>query len=200
MCVKFGDDLFESAGGCRPGRSTSGRKRGWDSGVDGPRLQAERRGSTTSPARRELGRDYVFSSPDPLWAFGFGLSYTTFEYAALKVETPAIGTDAAAKVSFVVKNTGGRAGKEVAQVYIRDEVSSVTTPVMRLAGFEKIELPPGESRTVTVTIPPSELSLWNVAMKRVVEPGWFSVLVGASAADIRLRGRFEVVVGEQAHD
>jgi beta-glucosidase len=103
-------------------------------------------------------------------------------------------------VSFVVKNTGGRAGKEVAQVYIRDEVSSVTTPVMRLAGFEKIELPPGESRTVTVTIPPSELSLWNVAMKRVVEPGWFSVLVGASAADIRLRGRFEVVVGEQAHD
>jgi beta-glucosidase len=148
----------------------------------------------------KLGRDYVFSSPDPLWAFGFGLSYTTFEYAALKVETPAIGTDAATKVSFVVKNTGGRAGKEVAQVYIRDEVSSVTTPVMRLAGFEKIELPPGESGTVTVTIPPSELSLWNVAMKRVVEPGWFSVLVGASAADIRLRGRFEVVVGEQAHD
>ena len=151
-------------------------------------------------APEKLGRDYVFSSPDPLWAFGFGLSYTTFEYAALKVETPAIGTDAAAKVSFVVKNTGGRAGKEVAQVYIRDEVSSVTTPVMRLAGFEKIELPPGESRTVTVTIPPSELSLWNVAMKRVVEPGWFSVLVGASAADIRLRGRFQVVVGEQAHD
>ena len=148
----------------------------------------------------KLGRDYVFSSPDPLWAFGFGLSYTTFEYAALKVETPAIGTDAAAKVSFVVKNTGGRAGKEVAQVYIRDEVSSVTTPVMRLAGFVKIELPPGESRTVTVTIPPSELSLWNVAMKRVVEPGWFSVLVGASAADIRLRGRFEVVAGKQVHD
>lgn len=145
-------------------------------------------------APEKLGRDYVFSSPDPLWAFGFGLSYTTFEYAALKVETPAIGTDAAAKVSFVVKNTGGRAGKEVAQVYIRDEVSSVTTPVMRLAGFVKIELPPGESQTVTVTIPPSELSLWNVAMKRVVEPGWFSVLVGASAADIRLRGRFEVVV------
>ena len=167
----------------------------------GPRLQAERRGYYHQPGSPEkLGRDYVFSSPDPLWAFGFGLSYTTFEYAALKVETPAIGTDAAAKVSFVVKNTGGRAGKEVAQVYIRDEVSSVTTPVMRLAGFEKIELPPGESRTVTVTIPPSELSLWNVAMKRVVEPGWFSVLVGASAADIRLRGRFEVVVGEQAHD
>ena len=85
-------------------------------------------------------------------------------------------------------------------MYIRDEVLSVTTPVMRLAGFEKIELPPGESRTVTVTIPPSGLSLWNVAMKRVVEPGWFSVLVGASAADIRLRARFEVVAGKQRHD
>ena len=147
-------------------------------------------------APEKLGRDYVFSSPDPLWAFGFGLSYTTFEYGALKIVTSAIGPDTVAKVSFVVKNTGGRVGKEVAQVYIRDEVSSVTTPVMRLAGFEKIELSPGESRTVTVTISPSELSLWNIAMKRVVEPGWFSVLVGASAADIRLRGRFEFVAGE----
>ena len=148
----------------------------------------------------QLGRDYVFSSPDPLWAFGFGLSYTTFEYTDLQVETPAIGPDAAATVRFVVTNTGGRAGKEVAQVYIRDEVSSVTTPVMRLGGFEKLELSPGESRTVTVTVPPSELALWNVAMKRVVEPGWFGVLVGASAADIRLQGRFEVVVEEQAAD
>jgi beta-glucosidase len=66
---------------------------------------------------------------------------------------------------------------------------------MRLVGFEKIELQPGESRVVTVTIPPSELALWNVEMRRVVEPGWFGIMAGSSAEDIRLRGRFEVAAG-----
>ncbi len=142
-----------------------------------------------------MGRDYVFSSPDPLWAFGFGLSYTTFEYSGLEVPTRALTTDSAAQVRFVVKNTGTRTGREVAQVYLRDEVSSVTTPTMRLVGFEKIELQPGESRVVTVTIPPSELALWNAGMRRVVEPGWFGIMAGSSADDIRLRGRFEVTAG-----
>jgi beta-glucosidase len=139
------------------------------------------------------GRDYVFSSPAPLWAFGFGLGYTTYEYSALKVEPPIIPRDGDVKVSFTVKNTGARAGKEVAQVYVRDEVSSVTTPVMKLAGFEKVALQAGESRRVTITIPSLELALWNTAMKRVVEPGTFTVMVAASAEDVRLKGRFEVV-------
>jgi beta-glucosidase len=141
----------------------------------------------------KLGRDYVFSSPAPLWAFGFGLSYTTYEYSALKVEPPVITLDGDVKVSFTVKNTGARAGKEVAQVYVRDDISSVTTPVMKLAGFEKVALQAGESRRLTIIIPSRELALWNTAMKRVVEPGSFTVMVAASAEDVRLKGRFEVV-------
>jgi len=145
----------------------------------------------------KLGRDYVFSSPAPLWAFGFGLSYTTYEYSALKVEPPVIAPDGDVKVSFTVKNTGARAGKEVAQVYVRDDVSSVTTPVMKLAGFEKVALQAGESRRVTITIPSLELALWNTAMKRVVEPGSFTVMVAASAEDVRLKGRFEVIAPQK---
>jgi len=96
-------------------------------------------------------------------------------------------------VSFTVENTGDRAGKEVAQVYIRDDVSSVATPMMRLVGFEKLELKPGQRHRVTIAIPPSELALWNREMHRVVEPGSFTVMVGASAEDVKLRGKFEVV-------
>jgi beta-glucosidase len=95
-------------------------------------------------------------------------------------------------VSFLLANADARAGKEVAQVYVRDEVSSVTTPAMRLVGFEKAELKRGESRRVVIRVPTSELALWNRQMKRVVEPGIFTVMVAASAEDVRLQGRFEV--------
>ncbi len=138
------------------------------------------------------GRDYVFSSPAPLWAFGYGLSYTTFKYSDLEVEPPVIPPDGGMKISFDLANAGRRAGKEVAQVYVHQRVSSVTTPVMRLAGFAKIDLRPGETRRVTMMIPASELALWNRQLKRVVEPGVFSVMVGASAEDVRLRGEFRV--------
>ena len=140
----------------------------------------------------KLGRDYVFASPAPLWAFGYGLSYTSFKYSDLNVETPAVSVPGDLVVSFLLANAGARAGKEVAQVYVRDEVSSVTTPAMRLVGFEKAELKPGESRRVVVRVPTSELALWNRQMKRVVEPGIFTVMVAASAEDVRLQGKFEV--------
>jgi beta-glucosidase len=141
----------------------------------------------------KLGRDYVFSSPAPLWAFGFGLSYTTFAYGDLTITPAAIKADGEVTVSFTVENTGGRAGQEVAQLYVRDDVSSVTTPMMRLVGFEKLELKPGQRRRVTLAIPSSELALWNREMHRVVEPGSFTVMVGVSAEDIKLQGKFEVV-------
>ncbi|MGA2068224.1 MAG: glycoside hydrolase family 3 N-terminal domain-containing protein [Thermoguttaceae bacterium] len=139
-----------------------------------------------------LGRDYVFSSPAPLWAFGFGLSYTSFAYSGLVVEPRAVAPGGEAKVSFTLRNSGNRAGKEVAQVYLRQEVSSVTTPVRKLAGFAKVELGPGESRRVTVAIPAAEMALWNRRMQRVVEPGTFAVMVGTSAEDIVLEGSFTV--------
>ena len=140
----------------------------------------------------KLGRDYVFSSPAALWAFGFGLSFTTFRYSDLKVETKAVQPDGEVRLSFTVKNTGNRSGKEVPQVYLRDDVSSVTTPMMKLVGFAKNELKPGEIHRLTLTIPNRELALWNREMKRVVEPGTFTVMVGSSAETIALRGKFRI--------
>jgi beta-glucosidase len=151
------------------------------------------RGYYHSPgSETKLGRDYVFSSPAPLWAFGFGLSYTTFSYSDLIIETPAIQPDGDVRLSFTVKNTGDLSGKEVAQVYLRDEVSSVTTPVKKLVGFEKMELKPAETRRVSLTIPNRELALWDRQMRRVVEPGDFSVMVGPDAETVALRGKFRV--------
>jgi beta-glucosidase len=121
------------------------------------------------------------------------LSYTAFAYANLEVETATIAPEGQATVSFTLSNTGARAGKEVAQVYARDEVSSVTTPEKKLVAFEKIALQPGESKHVTLHIDASELALWNVKMKRVVEPGAFKVMIGSSAEDIHLQGSFDVV-------
>jgi beta-glucosidase len=152
------------------------------------------RGNYHQPGSPEKpGRDYVFSSPAPLWAFGHGLSYTTFAYSDLVVETPSIAPNGRATLSFTLANTGNRAGREVAQVYVRDEVSSVTTPMMRHVAFEKVSLQPGESRRMTLHIDAAELALWNVAMQRVVEPGAFTVMVGSSAEDIHMRAGFEVV-------
>ena len=138
------------------------------------------------------GRDYVFSSPAPLWPFGFGLSYTEFHYADLQIDTPAVARDGTVKFRFGLTNTGRCAGKEVPQVYVHDQVSSTTTPVLRLVRFAKVELQPGQTRTLEFELPVTELALWNATMQRVVEPGAFDLVVGASAEDIRLRGIFTV--------
>ena len=143
-------------------------------------------------APEELGRDYVFSSPDPLWPFGFGLSYTTFAYSDLRIDTPTVSSPGTVKFRFTLTNTGDRPGQEVAQVYFRDQVSSTTTPVMRLLRFRKVDLAAGESQTLEFEFPTEELALWNLEMQRVVEPGGFDLLIGASAEDIRLRDSFVV--------
>lgn len=140
----------------------------------------------------EPGRDYVFSSPDALFCFGHGLSYTRFEYAELHIENEDLHTDQPIRLSVVVKNTGDTKGKEVVQLYLNDRVSSVTTPVKMLKGFQKIELEAGESRKVEFIVDYEELSLWNRDMVKVVEPGAFEVQVGSSSEDIRLRGEFNI--------
>lgn len=139
------------------------------------------------------GRDYVFSTPDPLFFFGHGLSYTTYEYSNLVVETKEVKEGQPVEISVEVKNTGDKAGKEVVQLYLLDKVSSVTTPVKLLKGFHKINLQPGESKKVDFTIDFEELSLWNQEMKQVVEPGDFEVQIGSSSEDIRLKGEFKVI-------
>jgi beta-glucosidase len=117
----------------------------------------------------------------PLFAFGHGLSYTTFEYGKPVLSAATMKTNGKVTVSVEVKNTGNRKGAEVVQLYIRDDYSSVTRPVKELKGFQKIWLDPGQSRTVSFTIDPESLSFYDVNMKWVVEPGDFTIMVGTSS-------------------
>ena len=126
-------------------------------------------------------RGYLFANKEPLFPFGFGLSYTTFAYSDLKINPARIGVNGQTKVSVTVTNTGKRAGDEIVQLYIRDLVSSVTRPVMELKDFKRISLAAGESKTVDFTITPDKLSFLDLNMKNVVEPGWFDIMVGMSS-------------------
>lgn len=130
------------------------------------------------------GRDYVFSSPDPVFPFGHGLSYTDFEYGDMQISGDTFGNEGIT-VSVNVKNTGSVPGKEVVQLYVNDKISSVTTPVKALKGFSKISLAPGESRRVSFTVAPEDLGLWNRDMKYVTEPGEFDFMFGKSSEDIQ---------------
>jgi beta-glucosidase len=136
------------------------------------------------PAAR---RGYLFDDVTPLYPFGFGLSYTTFEVSAPELSKSAIAGDETIKVTAKVKNTGTVKGDEVVQLYIRDLVSSVTRPVKELRDFRRVSLEPGEEKTVEMEITPDKLSFYNIDMKFVVEPGEFEVMVGNSSADKDLK-------------
>lgn len=127
-----------------------------------------------------------------LYPFGYGLSYTTFEYSDLEISPKVITPNERVQVSLKVTNTGKRAGDEVVQLYTRDVISSVTTYEKNLAGFERIHLRPGETQTVTFTLDRKHFELLNADMKWVVEPGEFSIMAGASSEDIRLIGMLQV--------
>jgi beta-glucosidase len=137
-------------------------------------------------------RGYLFTSKEPLFPFGYGLSYTTFEYSNLKLSAPKIRPAGQTKVSVTVANTGKRAGDEIVQLYIHDLVSSVTRPVMELKAFKRISLAPGESKTVEFMITPDKLSFFDLNMNRTVEPGWFDIMVGTSSVKYQT-AKLEVV-------
>jgi beta-glucosidase len=137
-------------------------------------------------------RGYLFSTTEPLFAFGHGLSYTTFRYANAQISKTRILAGGETTISVDVTNTGKRPGDEVVQMYIRDEVSSVTRPVKELKGFQRITLGPGEVKRVTFRITPLALQLYNRDMQRVVEPGRFHVMVGGNSVDL-LTQTFEVI-------
>ncbi|KQB41758.1 putative beta-glycosidase Glycoside hydrolase family 3 [Flavobacterium daejeonense] len=128
---------------------------------------------------------YVSESENPLFTFGYGLSYTTFEYSNLKLNATEIKTDGEIKVVVDVKNTGDRDGEEVVQLYINDVYSSTTTPEKTLKGFKRIFIKKGETQHIEFTLTPDELSLWNREMKRVVEPGDFEVMVGGNSTNLQ---------------
>ncbi len=126
-----------------------------------------------------------------LYPFGFGLSYTTFEYGGLKISPARISANGEVTVTCEIKNTGDRAGDEVAQLYFHQETSSVTTYELNLCGFERVSLQPGETKTVSFKLPASALEIIDRKGRRVVEPGGFKIMVGSSSEDIRLNGAFE---------
>ncbi|HEX5004422.1 MAG TPA: glycoside hydrolase family 3 N-terminal domain-containing protein [Gemmatimonadales bacterium] len=138
------------------------------------------------------GDDYLDLTGRPRFPFGFGLSYTLFRYEGLTVSPAAIAPGDSAEVRLTVRNSGTRAGHEVVQLYLQDEVASFAQPVLRLAGFTRVWLAPGEAREVRFRLGPEQLSVLDAALRPVVEPGRFRVYVGASSRDIRLRGILEV--------
>ena len=133
-----------------------------------------------------------------LYPFGYGLSYTTFEYSDLKISPAIITPNQKAYVTCKVTNTGKRSGDEVIQLYVRDVLSSVTTYEKNLAGFERVHLKPGETKEITFPIDCKALELLNANMHWVVEPGDFTLMLGASSTDIRLNGTLTVVEPGQA--
>ena len=139
------------------------------------------------------GFTYMYLNGDPLFAFGHGLSYTTFQYGNLKMSADNMGVTGQVSVSAAVTNTGSRAGDEVVQLYVHQEKSSLKLPAKMLRGFARISLQPGETQTVTFPLPAGRLAHWDVGTHAfVVDPGTFDVLVGAASDDIRLTGRLEV--------
>ena len=138
------------------------------------------------------GKPYVDMDPSPLYCFGHGLSYTTFEYSSLRIDPKQTGPGGKIHVRVTVTNTGKRAGADVVQLYLNDPISSVSTPVKELRGFAKVWLKPGESTDVHFALGPRDLSLIDRHLERVVEPGEFKVLVGHSSDEIVLQGSFRI--------
>jgi beta-glucosidase len=131
------------------------------------------------------GDDYINMTGRPLFPFGYGLSYTDFQYCGINLEKDTINVEESTSVSVLIRNTGDLPGDEVVQLYLRDELASVARPVMELKGFKRIHLLPGESRLVNFSIDPDMLSMFDRNMNRIVEPGDFRIMVGASSTDIR---------------
>ena len=130
--------------------------------------------------------NYLDVSNEPLYPFGFGLSYTDFEYGEIMLDKEMIGKDGSITASIEVSNTGNVSGKEVVQMYIRDVVGSITRPVKELKGFQKINLQPGETKTVSFLITPELLKFYNYDLEFVVEPGEFQLQIGGNSRDVKI--------------
>ena len=135
---------------------------------------------------------YIDVSNDPQYAFGHGLSYTTFSYSNLKLSSTAINQKESVKVSFTLTNTGKVEGEEVAQLYIQDTFASVVRPVKELKDFAKVKLKPGESKEISFELSPEKLAFYQEEKGWITEPGEFKVMVGAASNDIKLKSSFEL--------
>jgi beta-glucosidase len=134
------------------------------------------------------GRTYMYFKGEPLYPFGYGLSYTTFQYSNLRANAPRLGQDGAVTVSLEVKNSGDRAGEEVVQLYVRHIKSKVPRPIQELRGFKRVALQPGECKTVEISLPAKSLAYWDTDRHSfVLEGGRIELLAGSSSANIRLK-------------
>ncbi len=153
--------------------------------------------NTGRPAKNENETNYVSAYTDlknsPKFPFGYGLSYTTFEYSNLKLSKNKMKSTEKIEVSLNVTNSGKVAGEEVVQLYLRDKVGSVVRPIIELKDFQKIKLNAGETKTVKFSIDKEKLSFYNANLQWIAEPGDFDVMIGSSSADIRLRDSFELL-------
>ncbi|MEM2617590.1 MAG: beta-glucosidase BglX, partial [Thermofilaceae archaeon] len=145
------------------------------------------------PSAERFTSKYIDEDWRPLFPFGHGLSYTRFEYSDLRVEPEKVEPGGTVTISFELANAGEREGDEVAQLYVRDVVASVTRPVMELKGFKRVTLKPGERRRIVFKLPMQLLAFYGRDMKPRIEAGLYEVMVGSSSADIRLKGSFEVL-------
>lgn len=138
-------------------------------------------------------RGYVDMPATPLYPFGYGLSYTQYKYSNLRIDPPQIHSQGTSRISLEVTNTGERAGTETVQLYVHETTAPVALPVKQLRGFQRVELNPGESKTVTLTLTPEDLQLLDRDLHWRVVPGDFEIMVGASSEDLPLKGVLKVV-------
>ncbi|MEY4085624.1 MAG: hypothetical protein RL074_1411, partial [Bacteroidota bacterium] len=153
--------------------------------------------NTGRPAPNENATNYVSAYTDlknsPKFPFGYGLSYTTFDYGDLKLSKNRIDNSETIHISFRLTNSGKYAGDEVVQLYLRDKVGSVVRPIIELKDFQKIHLDAGETKMIQFSIDKEKLSFYNQQLEWGTEPGDFDLMIGSSSSDIRLRSTFELI-------
>ncbi|WP_229755251.1 glycoside hydrolase family 3 N-terminal domain-containing protein [Hymenobacter cavernae] len=147
----------------------------------------------TMPGQIKYKSAYIDVPNTPRYAFGYGLSYTTFRYSDLKLSSPTMTAAESIQVQFTLTNTGNVAGEEVTQLYLHDPIASTVRPLKELKDFQKVMLKPGESKTITFTIDKEKLAFYNQKLEWVAEPGDFNLMLGSASDDIRLEGKFTLL-------
>jgi beta-glucosidase len=140
--------------------------------------------------------DYVSEKVTPLYPFGHGLSYTSFEYSDFSVKQKEVNSGESVDISLTIENVGNVAGEEIVQLYIHDEIASIPRPIKELKGYQRMMMEPGETKKITFHLPVDQLAFYDLDLDLIIEAGTIKVMLGSSSEDIRLSGEF-VIVGDK---